>query len=74
MREAFPRSKKWKQAAGIVGTTTVASVRRAGFEVVPDPTSRFPNHARLTHPDGIAGFSAANLETLAQVFSNTREC
>ena len=37
-------------------------VRGANFEVVPDPTSRFPNHARLIHSSGVVGFSDENLE------------
>src|SRR6266404_6553918 len=56
MRRVFPKSRKWQAKAQTVGTTTAAAVRRAGFEIVPDPTSRFPNHARLIHPAGIAGF------------------
>ncbi len=74
MRQAFPRSRKWLAAAGTVATTTAAELRQAGFEIVPDPTVRFPNHARLIHPDGPAGFSDANLETLARTFSETTGC
>ncbi len=74
MRRAFPRSRKWLTAAGTVGTTTAAELRQAGFEIMPDPTARFPNHARLIHPDGAAGFSDANLETLASAFRETTEC
>jgi hypothetical protein len=43
MRHAFPKSRKWNQAAQQVGTATVAAIRQAGFEIVPDPTSRFAN-------------------------------
>ena len=74
MRNAFPRSRKWRETAHTVGTTTVAAVRRAGFEIVPDPTARFPNHARFIHPDGAGGFMDANLERLAQTFQNTTGC
>ncbi len=74
MRQAFPRSKKWLAAAEMVGTTSTAELRQAGFEIVPDPTARFSNHARLIHPDGMAGFSDANLETLAKTFDNTAGC
>jgi len=73
MRQAFPRSRKWRRTAHTVGTTTAAALREAGFEVVPDPTARFPNHARLVHPNGRPGFTDTNLERLAQVFQNTRE-
>jgi hypothetical protein len=73
MRQAFPRSQKWHEAARIVATTTAAAIRAIGFEIVPDPTARFPNHARLIHPDGLAGFHASNLRKLAQIFSNMAE-
>jgi len=73
MRQAFPRSQKWHATAYTVGTTTAAALRQTGFEIVPDPTARFPNHARLVHPDGAAGFNAANLAKLAQMFENTTE-
>ncbi len=74
MRQAFPQSRKWQVASQTVGTTTAAAVRQAGFELVPDPTSRFPNHARLIHPEGITGFSDENLKTLAQTFQDTTGC
>lgn len=74
MRQAFPRSRKWRQTAQTVGTTTAAALRQVGFEVVPDPTSRFPNHARLIHPQGAAGFMDAQLEALAQPFHDTLGC
>ena len=44
MRQAFPRSRKWRRTAHTVGTTTAAALRQAGFEIVPDSTPRFPNH------------------------------
>lgn len=74
MRQAFPNSRKWRDRAHTVGTTTAAAVRQAGFELVPDPTSRFPNHARLIHPSGVAGFTDANLEQLARAFHDTEGC
>ena len=74
MRQAFPKSRKWLQTVSIVGTTTAESIRQAGFEIIPDPTSRFPNHARLIHPNGEAGFSDDNLAALAQVFQDTTGC
>ena len=74
MRQAFPSSRKWRETAHTVGTTTAAAVRQAGFEIVPDPTTRFPNHARLIHSSGVAGFTDANLERLAQTFQDTEGC
>jgi hypothetical protein len=58
----------------MVGTTTAMAIRQAGFEIVPDPTNRFPNHARLIHPDDAEGFTDENLERLSQAFQNTTEC
>jgi hypothetical protein len=74
MRRAFPKSKKWQASAQTVGSATVGAVRLAGFEVVPDPTSRFPNHARLIHAAGIAGFTDAQLEILAKSFHDRPGC
>ena len=74
MRQAFPNSRKWRDSAQRVGTTTAAAIRQAGFELVSDPTARFPNHARLIHPSGVAGFTDANLEQLARVFHDTEGC
>jgi hypothetical protein len=73
MRNAFPRSRKWHETRLTIGVSTVAAIRQTGFEVIPDPTARFPNHGRLIHPDGVAGFSQANLTMLALVFENTTE-
>jgi hypothetical protein len=74
LRRAFPRSRKWLQSAHTVGTTTAAAIREAGFEIVPDPTARFPNHARLIHPRGVAGFTDEKLQILAATFRNTTGC
>ncbi|ETW95576.1 MAG: hypothetical protein ETSY1_30035 [Candidatus Entotheonella factor] len=74
MRHAFPRSRKWRGTTHTVGTTTAAKIREAGFEIVPDPTMRFPNHARLIHPQGEMGFTDEALVTLAATFQNTMGC
>jgi len=71
MLSAFPGSRKWRETAHTAGTTTVAAVRETGFEVVPDPTARFPHHARLIHASGIAGFTDDHLTILAATFHNT---
>jgi len=36
-----------------------------------NPTATFPNHFRLIHPNGVAGFSDANLQELSKYFANT---
>lgn len=73
IRRAFPGSRKWRESANRIGTTTVAAIRRAGFDVLPDPTARFPNHVRLIHASGLAGFTDENLSILAAEFHNTTE-
>jgi hypothetical protein len=55
-----------------VGVSTVDDVRAAGFDVLPGPTRKFPNHGRLVHPDGASGFTNDNLEKLSSVFRNER--
>jgi hypothetical protein len=74
MRQAFSKSKKWREASKTVGTITAAALRQAGFDIIPDPTDRFPNHARLVHPEGVDGFTDANLDALTQAFQNTEGC
>jgi hypothetical protein len=56
------------------GSTTAAAVRQAGFDIVPNPTGPFANHVRLIHPNGVAGFTDANLAILSQAFSDTAGC
>lgn len=74
MRRAFPGSRKWRETAHTVGTTSAAAIREAGFDIVPDPTTRFPNHARLIHPQGVEGFTDESLTTLAATFRDTVGC
>jgi hypothetical protein len=74
MRRVFRHSRKWRATAGTVGSASVAAIRAAGFEVIPDPTPRFSNHARIVHPDGEAGFTAANVARLALAFTDVTGC
>ena len=55
----------------ILGSTTVDNIRGAGIDVIPDPTKKLPNHYRLIHRDGIAGFNDENLARLSAVFTET---
>jgi hypothetical protein len=74
MRQAFPDPVKFariRQLSDGVASATVAAIRAAGFDVRPEPSGKFPNHARLIHPAGIAGFSDPNLAHLASVFQET---
>lgn len=74
MRQAFPDPHKFSRihaSAEIVGSTTADAIAQAGFVVIADPSPKFPNHGRITHPDGVGGFSDANLEQLGHVFQDT---
>ncbi len=71
IRSAFPRAARLHAAARTVGSTSEAAIRSAGFEVMADPTRKLPNHHRLIHPKGAAGFTEDNLAVLASVFTNT---
>jgi len=71
MREAFPAADGLHEAAQVIGSTTVDKIRSAGFDVIPNPTKKLPNHYRLIHPDGVAGFNDENLARLSAVFMET---
>jgi hypothetical protein len=68
MRQQYHRLAPRGQT--VVGTTTAGRIREAGFDVIMDPTKRFPQHARLIHPDGANGFTQENLDRLAQAFED----
>jgi hypothetical protein len=71
IRAAFPKAKGLHEATKTVGSTTEEAIRKAGFDIVPNPTKKLPNHHRIVHPEGVAGFTDPNLEKLAEVFTNT---
>lgn len=74
MRQAFPDAIKFSQIhrlAEVVGSATVAAIRQAGFDIVLAPSEKFPNHTRIIHPEGLAGFSEANRQLLSGVFHDT---
>jgi hypothetical protein len=54
-----------------VGSSTVDSIRQTGFDVIAVPTTRLPNHGRIVHPLGTAGFTDENLTELAKVLIDT---
>jgi hypothetical protein len=64
-------AKGLHEAAKTVGTTSEELIRVAGFDIIPNPTRKLPNHHRIIHPDGVAGFTDENLERSSQVFTNT---
>lgn len=70
MRRVFgPRSTLGKLAR-VVGTAEIKAIGAIGFDVIAKPTANFPNHGRLIHPCGIAGFTPECLARLATVFVN----
>src|SRR5215208_2106702 len=73
MRNAFPSATRLHELTKVVGSTSEELVRAAGFDLKPDGTSRFPNHFRITHPAGAAGFSDENLRMLSEAFVDTTE-
>ena len=71
MRRVFGPNSTLGKKASIVGTVEIAKIQDAGFDVIEDSSSHFPNHGRLIHSiEGVAGFSDENLKRLAQVFTN----
>jgi hypothetical protein len=71
IREAFPDATELHAVAKVVGSTSVQRIRSAGFDVILNPTRKLPNHCRIIHSDGAAGFSDENLERLSEVFTDT---
>jgi hypothetical protein len=71
IREAFPSADALREAAQVIGSTTVDKIRQAGFDVLPNPTKKLPNHYRLIHAEGVAGFNDASLARLSAVFTET---
>jgi hypothetical protein len=74
MRRAFPDPQtfaKLHAASATVGSATVAAIRAAGYHVQLLPTTNFPNHGRIVHPDPAMGFADDSLQQLAQAFMNT---
>jgi predicted component of type VI protein secretion system len=54
-----------------VGSTTEELIRHAGFDIMLAPSATLPNHYRITHANGLAGFSDQNLAQLAAMFTET---
>ena len=71
MREAFPAADGLHEATQTIGSTTVDKIRSAGFDVIPNPTRKLPNHYRLIYPDGVVGFNDENLTRLSAVCTET---
>ena len=73
IRAGLPRAKKLHEQAKTIGTASEEAIRSVGFDIIPAPSAALPNHHRIIHPDGVAGFNEANLARLAEVFVDTTE-
>jgi hypothetical protein len=71
IRAAFPDAEGLQEAARVIGSTSATKIRAAGFDVIPNPTRKLPNHHRIIHPDGTAGFRSEDLRKLSEAFTNT---
>ena len=71
MRTGLPRAKILHVLSKTVGTASVEGIRSVGFDIIPMPSASLPNHYRMIHPDGVAGFNDANLGRLSEIFHNT---
>ncbi len=71
IRAGLPRARVLHDQAKTIGTTSQEAIRSVGFDVIPTPSTALPNHHRIIHPEGAAGFTDANLAKLAEVFVNT---
>lgn len=71
MRTGLPRARGLHEQAKTIGTASEDAIRATGFDVIPTPSTALPNHHRIIHSEGAAGFSDENLARLAEVFTNT---
>jgi hypothetical protein len=71
MIAAFPNAVSLHFKARVVGSSTEDLIKGAGFELLANPTRKFPNHYRIIHPAGLAGFTEENLARLSTVFNDT---
>lgn len=70
MRAAFPHATALHEAARTVGSVSVELIRGAGFDIIHKPSGTLPNHYRIIHPDGAAGFNDENLARLSEAFED----
>jgi hypothetical protein len=71
MRTGLPKAKNLHEQAKTIGPASEEAIHAAGFDVIPTPSTVLPNHHRIIHPQGAAGFNDANLARLAEAFVNT---
>ena len=68
-RQAFPAADGLHEATEVT-VDDGGHLRGVGFDVSRSD-EELPDHDRLIHPDGVAGFSDANLARLSAVFMET---
>jgi hypothetical protein len=73
IRAGLPRARRLHEQAKTIGTTSEEAIRSVGFDVIPAPSTALPNHHRIIHPEGVAGFNEDNLARLAEVFVDATE-
>jgi hypothetical protein len=71
IRAGLPKAKKLHEQARTIGSAAVEAIQNVGFDLIATPSNALPNHYRLIHPDGAAGFSDENLARLVEAFVNT---
>lgn len=71
LRQGLPRARNLHEQARTIGSASEAEITWAGFAVIPAPSVALPNHHRIINPEGVAGFSDANLARLAEAFEDT---
>jgi hypothetical protein len=71
MRTGLPKAKNLHEQAKTIGSASEEGIHAAGFDVIPTPSTALPNHHRIIHPAGVAGFNDENLARLAEAFVNT---
>jgi hypothetical protein len=71
-RRTFGARSTLGRLASVVGVAEIQAIQSVGFDVIEVPTNHFPNHGRVIHTLGLAGFTIENLQKLATVFVNIR--
>lgn len=71
LKQAFPDAEDLHETAKVVGSTTIEKIRSVGFDIMPNPTRKLPDHHRVIHLDGEYGFNDENLSRLSAVFTDT---
>jgi hypothetical protein len=71
MRTTFPHASGLNAAATTIGSTSGGLIRAAGFDIIHVPSASLPNHYRIVHPSGVAGFTDENLARLEAAFVNS---